>query len=185
MARLAYKRSEDVDPDAQALFAEIAGTRGRIGPLYQMVMNSPEIARGWFAMGNAVRLRAKLDGKLRELAILLVGHLLQADYEYSHHYPFALRNGASAEQLAALPDFETSPLFDERERDVLRFAKVSTLEVVVPDAVYEAARRHFDPQEMVELAATVGFYNMVCRVIHALQIELEPGVPSRLPKLRG
>lgn len=184
MARLDYARPEDARPELKRLFEQIRAERGRIGWLYQMLMHSPEIARGWLALGTAVRQRAKLDGELRELAILMVGYLLRADYEYSHHYEHALRNGATERQLAELPDFEVSDQFDERARAVLRFAKLSTQEVEVPDAAYDALRRHLDPQEIVELAATVGFYNMVCRFIHALRIELEPGYPSRLPQPR-
>lgn len=183
MARLDYVRPEDVGPDLQPLVAQIAAERGRVGPLYQMLLNSPVIARGWLALGTAVRLEAALDPKLRELVILQVGYLLQADYEFSHHYPIALKHGATPEQVAALPDFETSPLFDERERAALRFAKVSTLDVTVPDGVFEAIRRHLDPQRMLELAVTVGFYNAVCRLIHAVGIELESDHPSWLQRL--
>jgi alkylhydroperoxidase family enzyme len=183
MARLDDVRPESVGPELRPLVERIAAERGQVSPLYRVLLHSPVIARGWLALGTAVRLEAALDPKLRELTILQVGYLLQADYEFSHHYPIALKHGATAEQVAALPAFETSPLFDERERDALRFAKVSTLDVRVPDAVYEAVRRHLDPQTMLELAVTVSFYNGVCRLIHALGIELEPDHPSWLSAL--
>ena len=37
------------------LEAKILAERGRISPLYQILLNAPEIARGWEALLTAVR----------------------------------------------------------------------------------------------------------------------------------
>ena len=50
-----------------------------------------------------------------------------------------------------------------------------TLQVQVPQAVFDAARAHFSDRELVELTATVAAYNMVSRFLEALQIEPEGG----------
>ncbi len=61
------------------------------------------------------------------------------------------------------------------ERDVLAYAEAMTLQVQVPQPLFDALRSHFGEREVVELTATVAAYNMVSRFLEALQIEPEAG----------
>ncbi len=70
-------------------------------------------------------------------------------------------------------DWRRSDAFDARQRDVLAYAEAMTLQVQVPQPVFDAVRRHFDDRTLVELTATVASYNMVSRFLEALQIEIE------------
>jgi 4-carboxymuconolactone decarboxylase len=45
-----------------------------------------------------------------------------------------------------------------------------TLDIVVPDTLYAEVRQHFDVQGQLDLVATVAAYNMVSRLLVALQI---------------
>jgi alkylhydroperoxidase family enzyme len=57
------------------------------------------------------------------------------------------------------------------ERDVLACCDSVTRDIHVPDAVFDAVRRHFDDREMVELTATVATYSLVSRFLEALRID--------------
>jgi 4-carboxymuconolactone decarboxylase len=45
-----------------------------------------------------------------------------------------------------------------------------TVHVAVPDEVFGALRSHFDERQVLELTVTVGTYNMVSRVLVALDV---------------
>ena len=76
------------------------------------------------------------------------------------------------EKLAALADFETSPLFDEREKTVLRYALAMTeTPVEVPDELFAALREHFDERQLVELTSSIAWENYRARFDHAFGIE--------------
>ena len=45
-----------------------------------------------------------------------------------------------------------------------------TRDIEVPDALYQQVRGHFDAQGQLDLVATVAAYNMVSRLLVALQI---------------
>ena len=82
--------------------------------------------------------------------------------------------GLTEEKLRALPDYETSPKFDERERTVLRYADAMTLTPVeVPDALFNALRRWFDERQLVELTSALAWENYRARFDHAFGIEAE------------
>src|ERR1700733_1931929 len=95
--------------------------------------HAPAILNEFISYANAMR-SASISPKLREMAILAVGHATNSEYEIAHHQSHGEKAGISPEQLKAIPDFESSPLFNDEERAVMAFAKESTLKVDVSDA---------------------------------------------------
>lgn len=165
---------EGQDPALAGVIATIKAERGgRLLNLYRALLNSPAVAEGWLKLFTALRQKAKLSGRCRELAILRVALLNGAEYEYRAHVPFALRDGVTQAQIDALPGWQVSKSFDECERAVLAYTDGMTREIRVPDAVFAEVRRHFDDRELVELTATVGGYNLVSRFLEAMQIDQE------------
>lgn len=174
MARLEYPDLSGGSEERRVLAAQIAAERGgKLLNLYRMLLHSEPVAAGWLRYLTAIRQGAKLDDHTRELAICKVGKLNGALYEWEHHIPHALRAGITRQQLEAIDAWRGSGLFDDRERAVLAYSEQMTKQVEVDDEVFAAVRRHFDDQELVELTATIGAYNMVSRFLVALRVDLD------------
>lgn len=159
-------------PALADLEARIRAERGRISPLYQVLLHSPPVAQGWEQMLSAVRNRNSLPAGLRELVILRVAVLNRAPYEFEAHVPHALAAGvaqATIDAMRAVPLPEGLPL-SAAERAALDYTDAMTREINVPDALFERVRAHFDGQALVDLTATAAAYNMVSRFLEALQI---------------
>ena len=62
-------------------------------------------------------------------------------------------------------------VFAPLEQLVLELTDAMTRDIVVPDALMERVREHFDPKGIVEVVATVAAYNMVSRLLVALNVE--------------
>ncbi len=107
--------------------------------------------------------------------LLTVGRLADAQYEFVHHWNLARRVGIPREKLEALADFEKSPLFNDEERAVMRYAVETTTNVRVTDQTWNALKNFFDTRRLMELVQNVAFYNMVVRVLVPCGVELEPG----------
>jgi alkylhydroperoxidase family enzyme len=151
------------------------GRRGTVLNIYRMLLNSPKIAKSWFAHLNTVRWGTGLDGRLRELVIIRIAHLTGAAYVIRQHVPkLALADGVSEAECAALQDWQGSPFFDARERAVLAYTDAMTRDIKVSDEIFADVRPHFDDAGLVELSVLIGTYNMHVRVLQALDIDLEP-----------
>ena len=50
--------------------------------------------------------------------------------------------------------WQDSTLFSDKHRALLEYADTMSRDVVVPQAVFDKVRAHFDEQEMVELTVT-------------------------------
>ncbi len=72
--------------------------------------------------------------------------------------------GVTAEQIAALADYATSPLFGERERLVLELADAMTsTPAAVPEALFARLRAAFAEPQLVELVSTIAWENYRAR----------------------
>ena len=178
MARVPLIDEKD-RPEFAALVEKFrSGRRGRLINIYRMLLNSPALAESWFNHSNAVRWKTALDGRLREIVIIRLGHLTGSQYVLRQHVPaLALADGVSVAECAALADWRASQFFDARERSALAYADVMTREIVVPDDIFAEVARHFDQRQIVELTVLIGSYNMNARVLQALELDLEP-LPS-------
>jgi len=86
----------------------------------------------------------------------------------------ALERSVPSAKLAALDDYERSPLFTERECAALAYAEDATDSARgVDDACFARLRRQFDEQAALELTALVAFQNLSSKFNAAL------GVPAQ------
>jgi AhpD family alkylhydroperoxidase len=157
-------------PELAEIEKKIIEERGRISPLYQTLLNAPEIAQGWEALLTAIRNRNSLSPAIREMIILRVAILNRADYEFDAHEPHALKAGVSPEKIAAIREVDLPAIFTEQEMLVLNLTDVMTKEIQVPDELFDKVKPHFNDTQRLELVATIAAYNMVSRLLNALHV---------------
>src|SRR3954453_6815967 len=112
MSRVPLIREQD-PPELADLVARLrAGRRGHLINIYRMLLNSPALAESWYNHSNAVRWKTTLDGRLREIIIIRMGHLTKSQYVLRQHVPsLALADGLSLEECDALADWRASEFF--------------------------------------------------------------------------
>jgi AhpD family alkylhydroperoxidase len=141
--------------------------------IFRALANAPVLLDAFLSYANAMRDSSLLSPKLRELAILSVGHATGSEYEIAHHQSHGRKAGLTDEQLAAVADDESTELFNDAERAVMTLARESTTKVHVSEATWAAAAEHLDDQQMVELTLTIAWYNSGVRIMGLLHIDLE------------
>jgi alkylhydroperoxidase family enzyme len=151
---------------------------GKLLNLDRMLLYSPSYAKGWNGLFAAIRGQLSLAPKLRELAIMAIGSLNHADYEWAQHEGEFLKAGGTKEQLAALKKdvaaaSRNAKLFDESERAALALTSEMTRSIAVTPATMKRVRAALPDQQIVELVGTIAGYNMVSRFVVALGVEVE------------
>ena len=157
-------------PELAELEERILAERGRISLLYQVLLNSGPIASGWERMLTAVRNETSIPADLRELIILRVAVLNRATFEFEAHAPIAKRAGMSDDKIEAVKNSTVSPVFGSREALVLELTDAMTRDVSVPESIFQRLKSSFDDKSLVEIVATVAAYNMVSRLLVALNV---------------
>jgi len=107
--------------------------------------------------------------------------LTGADYEYHHHAPDFLKAGGTPDELMALQQAMqddpsqavTQAALGPLEKLVVQYAAQMTLHIQVDEALFQLLQSHLSTTELVELTTTIATYNMVSRLLVALQIRPE------------
>lgn len=160
------ERGVDVSPFL-ADFAELPGSVATLG--YR-----PDILSATLSMWQAVMGAGTLPGELKYLAGYLASMSAGCRYCSAHTASNAAGGGDSA-RLAAVWDYERSPLFSDAERAALRFALLAGQSPSgVGDADVEVLKLHYTTAEIVELLAVVSMYGFFNRWNDSLATRLEP-----------
>jgi alkylhydroperoxidase family enzyme len=110
-----------------------------------------------------------------------VALLTGAHYEYHHHAPDYVTAGGTQAELEGLKraleahpaDGVTDPALDEMSQWVVQYAAQMTLRVKVDEILFKKLQSCLNTTEIVELTTAIAAYNMVARILVALEISPE------------
>jgi alkylhydroperoxidase family enzyme len=169
MARLPYLDRDDLKPEDRDLLARDIN-------LIRALVHSPGGTRAFAGLGGWIRNGSRLDPRLRELAILQVGYVARAAYEWSHHVKIGRDAGVSDDDIRAIAE-ETagrSTTLDEAARLVLRAAREMAEGPAMSASTFAGLSAHLDIERLTDLIITIAFYVGVVRLLASMEIDVEP-----------
>ena len=112
-----------------------------------------------------------------ELIILLVARLERGEYEWVQHVPIAEHAGCRKDQIAALEGARIAGAeFSPKEQAMLKLSQEVIRDVRASEATVTEAKKHFSPQEIVEIILTCGFYMTMARLTETTRVDIDgPG----------
>lgn len=172
MARLPLMPLEEMPEKTRNM---ISGGKSQLSVLNinKMMAHAEHSVRHFMRMGNSLLTQAKLDARLRELAILRIAFLCDSRYEWYQHEILAKQIGVSELQISAVREDEGSLVFNDQERAVLKYTEEITVNVKSSEKSFSELAQFLSNQEIVELTLTIGFYNMVARFLENTGVEIE------------
>lgn len=124
----------------------------------------PDILQASGALWAAIMLSGTVDAGLKWMAGYMASMAAGCRYCSAHTGTATAGNGVSAEKLAAIWDFERSPLFCDAERAVLRVAVgAGQVPNAVSDADFADLARHFSREQQVEIVSVIALYGFFNR----------------------
>lgn len=141
-----------------------------IEPL-EMYARLPGLLRGYARLEQATAALRHLDDRHKALAELKAATLTHCEFCIDLGSQIARRWGLTDDQVVALPNYATSPLFTDLDKLVLDYAVGMTRTPVdVSDELFAELRGHFDQAQLVELTHVIALENMRGRFNLALDI---------------
>jgi len=129
-----------------------------------------EVALSMGFMGES----SPLPPKLREIAILRVGHLSNAAYEVFQHEALARHVGLSEAEIDAVrKGGAAAAVLGEAGAAVLAYTEDLVKNVRASDATLSAVRAHLNDTQLVDLTLVTGMYMMVSRFLETTGVEID------------
>ncbi len=178
-------RAEADEKVALPLYAQLFGSRdpvsepgtatGTRGDWWSVFANSPDTlkhaAQGFADYRSPAR---KLDPVLRELGQTWAGWATGSQFVFSQHCKSLRGLGVPEEKIEALPVWQTSDVFDAKERLVLAYAdRLVCHQGRVPDALFAQLQASFSDEELLELTYITCLYFMHAVMSRALRTEFD------------
>jgi alkylhydroperoxidase family enzyme len=165
--------AQPLDPVLQDMFAKRRAQGGDVINLQITTGHSPKFTQAAGAMAFMIRFESVVPRRLLELTIMRTAQIVGSQYEINQHIPLFKMCGYGDAQLAALPAWQTSTLFDDKERAVLGYAEQMAHGGDVDDPTFAELQKYFAPKAIVELTYTVGSYYANGLLTKALRIQVE------------
>jgi len=184
----------ELDADQRKLVeALIAGGRGggaaptpeaiaamlKRGP-FNAWMRSPQLGEKMQAVGDQVRFKSSLPGRLNELAILITARHWTSQYEWYAHHKLAMKDGLAPQVAADLAEGRRPANMKEDEAAVYDFCTELHTAKVVSDKSFQRARALFGERGVIDLVSVSGYYTLVSMTLNVAEVPLPPdGVPLK------
>jgi 4-carboxymuconolactone decarboxylase len=152
-------------PWANAAHFQSTADDGRlIGPFNPALLN-PAIAAPFLDLQFAEQLHTSLSERVREVVILAVGAVWQADYELYAHLAVARKAGLSetAARVVATGGLPDDLSYDETI--ALRLTQQLSSSHRVGESLYRAAENAFGTKGLIDIAFLIGIYHSVCATL--------------------
>lgn len=175
-------------PDEQVLpqlRAAVTETRASVGlgpikplPEYTRLMaKHPGIMKAHMDMGTAV-FSGQIPPRERELAILRIGWVCGAPFEWGEHVNIAKRFGITTEDIERVTQGSSAVGWTEHESAILRGVDELLLDQTLYDQTYETLAKRWSEAQMIEYLVMVGHYVTVALVQNSLRARLAPDNPG-------
>ena len=160
--------------DFEPFFQMVEQAMGFVPTSMLTMGRSPALLQAFAGLSATVLAGGRLDPGLKSLISHVASRAAGCAYCQAHTGHTAHRNGVSEEKLQAAFEYETSALFDDKERSALRVAQFGALVPnAVEDAHFEALREHFDDAEIVEIVSVISLFGYLNRWNDTMATTLE------------
>ena len=170
---------EALDPASEALINEIRAAAGagpaKVAPEYMRTMiRHPRLFRSQMEMGT-VLFQGEIPARERELAILRIGWLCGAPYEWGQHVAIAYRVGMSADEIERARQGSGAPGWTAHEKAILTGVEELLADKVLSNATWDTLAESWNEAQLIEFPMMVGQYVATAYVQNTLRIRLEDG----------
>ena len=174
----------DVDDETQAMLTFAEDLMG-FQPNDGLVMaRNPALLKAMGALVAATYGPGKVDPGLKRLIGEATSKAAGCFYCSAHAAKGAEAQGVSAERIAAVWNFEDSPLFNAGERAAIRVAMKAGLSPnETTDADFAELSNHFDDDQIIEIVGVIAMFGFLNRWNSTLDMALEPAPSEALTRL--
>ena len=173
---------QELTPPQQTMVNELlSGKRGTLSGPFNVFLRSPEVGNLAQRVGEHVRFRSSLPPRLNEMAILMTAQWWASQYEWYAHQPLALKAGLAGDIVEALREGRRPARMQPDETAVYDFSSELRDRRRVSDATFRAAVQLLGEQGVMDLIATMGYYDLVSM---ALNVDGYPLPTGAVPPFR-
>ena len=181
---------QEYSPELREQFEAMKRNLGFVPNSVLIMQRMPKMVRAFAALTAAIwDPESKVDRGFKRLIAHVSSRAAGCQYCMAHTAGSALRFGIEDEKLAAVWDYQTSPLFSAAERAALDFAVAAgCVPNAISDDMFVEMRKYWSEDQIVEIVGCISVFGFLNRWNDTLAtpLEQEPiGIGERFLAKRG
>lgn len=175
--------SEQLAPEQKAMVNDLlSGMRTSLDGPFNVLLRSPEMGNLSQKLGEYLRFRTVVPKRLNEMAILMTARWWSSQYEWYLHETQALSAGLNAAVIDAIQAGQRPAQMQPDEAVVYGFCTELRDRRRVSDGTFKAALSLLGERGVVDLVATMGYYDLVSMALNVDRYPLPDGAQAPLPE---
>jgi len=149
---------------------------GRIFNIFKVLAHHPKLVKRWTPFAGHVLGKQTLAFRDRELLILRIGWLNQAEYEFAQHELIARKGGVSD---ADIENIKKGPkgAWNAHEAALMQAADDLFEKSVVADTTWATLAKTYSTEQLMDVVFTIGQYNLVSWALTSFGVPLDDFLP--------
>ena len=161
--------------DEQAQMLKQQQIRGKSANIFLTMANHEKLAKRWLVFGNHILSKSTLNAREREIAILRVGWLCQAGYEWGQHVVIGKAAGLTDDDIENIKKGADAG-WSQHEALIIKAADELSSDAFVTDETWKGLKQTYSDEQMMDLVFTVGQYNMVSMALNSFGVQLDDDI---------
>ncbi len=145
---------------------------------FGLIVKHPGIFRCQLDMGTMFFKEGRLPKRERELAILRVGWLCRAPYEWGEHVDIGKRYGLTDQDIERVIIGSSAPEWSGHDRAILKAVEEIFTNQMISDETWAILARNWDEAQLIEFPTLVGQYVATAIQQNSLRVRLAPDNPG-------
>lgn len=146
---------------------------GRIINIYPTLARHEKLLKRWLVFARHILSKSSLPAREREILILRIGWLCQAEYEWGQHVKIGKKIGLDDEEIQGIMDGPDSSRWNKFDATLLRAVDELYYDSFISDPTWKTLTERYTTQQLLDLVFTVGQYNLVSMALNTLGVQLE------------
>ncbi len=178
MARFEPLSPEDMTTEQKAVCDDLVKSRGSVRGPFPVMLYNPGLAAAAEKLGGYARFTSKIEPRLLELAVSIVGRFWGAHVEWVAHSRLAREAGIDAAVLAAIEEGRRPDFAQCDEAAIYDFLTMLLTTSKVDDATYALCLGVLGEGGIIDLMATVTHYTVVSMTLNSFHVPVPEGAET-------
>lgn len=161
--------------------ADRSMVNGQVLNIFKVLLNHPKLVRAWGRFGNYILNGSTLPAREREIAILRIGWLNQAPYEWEQHVLIGKRAGLNDAEIDMITKGPKAG-WSRNDAAVVQAADDLYENSIVSDETWKTLSETYTREQMMDLVFSIGQYNLVSWALNSFGVPLDDFLPGAQKK---
>ena len=141
----------------------------------EIVIRHAELYTAHLEVGKKFLSDGEMSIRDRELAILRIGWLSQAPFEWGSHVVIARRNGVTGKEIEQIIEGSTAEGWSDHDRAIVRAMEELHFDSMISDETWAVLAQSYSDKQLMEIVILAGQYKTVAYLQNSLRLRIPPG----------